>query len=225
MATKVKKSTKKVAANNAAKVSNAIPFVFGASEFNALKPLFGKLYSLINNEVNPIARVDLFKSIRASIAEAWENMNGSKVVDAKLTPYIYVRKELAYRIDKMIGERLASTPMQVGDAVAIKVRESNSTGVRTVQMGDFLPIIPGSAKIVKSLAKAKVSDGKLFAIRERKSDGDYITVYRVSVEVSTVDGKEKKTKIATKESGFIQRYSSTETAFKKGVVAGLRRVV
>lgn len=207
------------------KVSNTIPFAFSTSEFGNLKPLFDKLYSLKNNDVNPIARVDLFKSLRVSIVEAWQNMNESKVVDAKLTPYIYARKELAYRIDMLIGEKLAATPLQNGNAVAIKVRESNSTGISTIQLGDYYPIIPGSAKIVKSLAKTKVGDGKLFAIKERKVDGDYITVYRVKVEISTVDGKNIKTKVATKESNFVQRFSKTEAAFKKGVVNGLHRAV
>lgn len=208
-----------------AKVSNKIPFKLSMSEFDALKPLFIKLYSLKNNEVSPIARVDLFKSLRASVVESWKNMNECKVVDAKLTPYIYVRKELAYRIDMLIGERLAATPLQNGNAVAIKVRESNSTGISTIQLGDYYPIIPGSSKMIKSLAKTKVGDGKLFAIKERKTDGDYITVYRVKVELSTVDGKTVKTKVATKESNFIQRFSQTETAFKKGVVNGLHRAV
>lgn len=207
-----------------AKVSNTIPFVFDRVQLLDLRELFNALYAYRANKVNGLQRVDLFKEIRIERENSWRELSEVKAKECKLTPYAFVRAEIARQIDNIKG-RLAASPLEIGEAVAVKVAESTSTGVSTVLFKDYMPIIPGSPKMIKSLAKKKTADGKLFAVKERTTEGYEVTVFRVSVSVDIVNGKEIKTKTAKKESGFIQRFSRTEAAFKKGLVEGIRAIV
>lgn len=220
----VNKSVNKSATASVIINSNTTPFVVSRDEFKVLCQLFNKLYELKRNDINNLQRIDLWNSIYNDRLTLWQKLDTTKNSD--ITPYRLVSVYLKGEIDMIVGARIATTALATGEAVAMRVIETNSTGVNTFVVADVLPVIPGNAKMVKSLAKKQTANGKLFGIREKLKDGGIsFTVYRVSVKEEEKDGKIVKTKIATKESKAIQRFSSTEKFFKKGVVKAINNAI
>lgn len=203
---------------------NVLPFSVNRDEFKKLYKLFNTLYQLKNNEVNTLCRIDLWNDIYNSRLVLWQSLDIDKY--SKATPFGLIRRYIVDEIDMIIAKRVTNAALQEGDAVALKIKESDRTGFNTFFISEYLPIKPGNAKMVKSLAKKQTANGKLFAVKERTKDGVTLTVYRVSVKESLNEaGKVVKTKIATKESKSIQRYSENENAFKKGIVAALNAAI
>lgn len=222
------KATKSVSSKSAtASViinSNTAPFIVSRDEFKVLYQLFNKLYEFKRNDINNLQRIDLWNSIYNDRLTLWQKLDTTKNSD--ITPYRLVRSYLTSEIDMIIGARVASHALIEGEAIAMRIKETNSTGISTFVVAGVLPIIPGDAKIVKSLAKKKTAGGKLFGVRERLADGSVsFTVYRVSVEEEVKDGKTVKTKVATKESKAIRRFSDTEKFFQKGVVNAINSAI
>ena len=210
-------------------------FTFQAGEVKNLIPLFNKLYSLKSNGVNNLTRYELYDQLFAACSATYIKLSRK---GTKLTAYQFAVSFLRAEIDIVIGTVVASQSLEKGKSVAHRVRTSNTTGRETFVVSDLLPVLAGDEKIVKSLAKKVTADGKLFAIRTINEDGSHtLTVYRVSVrQVAKVDDKGNEVKkdgvtvmvsqkIATKESKSIQRFSQTESAFKKGVVKGLKQAI
>lgn len=143
----------------------------------------------------------------------------------------YIRAE----IDIRRGERVAALSLKdlkVGEGIAFKVRVSNTTGKCTYNIGTALPIFPCTGKLLTNLAKKRVSNESYFATCVLAKDGVLdTTIYQAQKVYNQAtdsegnlllkkDGTPKMvcTMIrAMKVDNMIKRFSSTETAFKKGV--------
>lgn len=208
-------------------------FKLSIKELKSLSSLFSKLVELRANAVNMYTRVDIF---HYTYNEAVKKYN--KLPDVtKQTPYSISKSILESEIDKSTAEHIASVPLKEGDAVAYRVRISQATGKATYSVAGAMPIFPGGENIVKSLAKKAISRDGYFAIGVQKGGSKVITVYHNTVRDIEKkdsngipvfkDGKPviEKQIVAVKVSSMIRRYSSTETAFKQGIITGLNKVV
>lgn len=143
----------------------------------------------------------------------------------------YIRAE----IDIRRGERVAALSLKdlkVGEGIAFKVRVSNTTGKCTYNISTALPIFPCTGKLLTNLAKKRVSDSAYFATCVLTGDKAlYTTVYQAQrVYTQAVDEsgellykKNGEPKMvcsmirAVKVDNMIKRFSTTESAFKKGI--------
>lgn len=208
-------------------------FGLNLKEVKSLSGLFSKLVSLKANQVNSIHRVDVYRFILNEAVKKYVKLPDT----TSHTPYTVCEAVLTSAIDKTIAEKLAATPLRDGECVAYRVKVSSATGRSTYHVADVMPIFPGGENMVKSLAKKATKTDGFFAIGKKGSSGISVTIYQVTernVNILDVNGlpqlKDGKTltdvqKIAVKVSSMIRRYSSSETAFKAGIVAGLKKVV
>lgn len=241
MATTAKRANKATTATvyDDFKVKNTIPFVLNdKTHFTTLWDLFNRIYTLKLERVPGLTRASLFKSLYNDRLRYWQALEPTDV--GSQTPYSVLEKYGKDLHDMLVGEKVAAEHLAAGKARAFRISESKSTGVSTYAVTKVLPIASGDANIVKSLAKKQTGDGKLFGIEERdkKTGIVSLTVYRVRVEIKPVLNENNqpvldkkgnpvmdKKKIATKESKSIRRMNNSESAFKKGLSAGLSAAV
>lgn len=208
-------------------------FGLNLAEIKSLSGLFSKLVSLKANDVNSIHRVDVYRFVLNEAIKKYTKLPG----DTRHTPHTVCAAILASAIDKTIAEKIASSPLKNGECIAFRVKASSATGRTTYHVADVMSIFPGGGNMVKSLAKKATKPNGYFAIGKKDQSGLSVTIYQVTeriVDIKDVnglpqfkDGKQMVAtqKVATKVSSMIRRYSATETAFKAGIVAGLKKVI
>lgn len=232
-------AAKQVVDKDGFKVKNTIPFVLNdKTHFATLWDLFNRVYVLKLERIPGLTRASLFNSLYNDRLRYWQSLEPTDV--GTQTPFSVLEKYGKDLHDMLVGDKVAAEHLAAGKARAFRISESKSTGVSTYAVTKVLPISSGDANIVKSLAKKQTGDGKLFGIEERdkKTGIMSLTVYRVRVEIKPVlddnnqpvlDKKGNpvldKKKIATKESKSIRRMNKSESAFKKGLSAGLAAAV
>ena len=172
-----------------------------------------------------VYNVYMKESIRAkSLAEIAEN---------------YLRAEIDLRKGEQVA-RISVKSLFIGQALAYRVRVSNTTGKATYNVGAALPLFPGDAKFITNAAKKRISDKGYFAVSEVIEQGKArTTIYQVQKIYAQVLDRDNKPVLksdgtpkmqvsqirALKVDGMIERYSATETAFKKGVSNVLSNVI
>lgn len=151
----------------------------------------------------------------------------------------YLRAEIDLRKGEQVA-RISVKSLAVGQALAYRVRVSNTTGKATYNVGAALPLFPGDAKFITNAAKKRISDKGYFAISEVIEQGKArTTIYQVQKIYAQVLDKDNNPVLnsdgtpkmqvsqirALRVDGMIERYSATETAFKKGVSNVLSNVI
>lgn len=166
-------------------------------------------------------------------------LNSAKAKSLSEVAEYYLRAEIDLRKGEQVA-RISVKSLSVGQALAYRVRVSNTTGKATYNVGAALPLFPGDTKFITNAAKKRISDKSYFAVSEVIEQGKArTTIYQVQKIYAQVLDKDNKPVLksdgtpkmqvsqirALKVDGMIERYSATETAFKKGVSNVLSNVI
>lgn len=205
------------------------------SELKQIYPVFLELVKELKQEKK--ARAFFARSLASRISAVFYkivescNERGKDLPDLVNVADKYIRAEL----DTRRGERITALSLKdlkVGEGIAFKVRVSNTTGKCTYNISTALPIFPCTGKLLTNLAKKRVSDSAYFATCVLTEDKVlYTTVYQAQrVYTQAVDEsgellykKNGEPKMvcsmirAVKVDNMIKRFSTTESAFKKGI--------
>lgn len=230
-------STSKVSYAECATLGGYFAYVKKSEMVTALK-LFGVLCEMLSPSKE--GKRIYARTHAARVYEVYKKQ--LNFVKAKSLPEVtehYLRAEIDFRKGEQVA-RISVKSLAVGQALAYRVRVSNTTGKATYNVGAALPLFPGDTKFITNAAKKRISDKGYFAVSEVVEDKKVrTTIYQVQKIYTPVLDKHGKQVLksdgtpkmqvsqirAVRADGMIERYSAAETAFKKGVSNVLSKVI